>query len=221
MKLSGAESIFNTKPWENAVNADNCYDYAIGDYERFRNVKSTPGDRAGLSYNTFKVTSCSQLRKRILKDNPKTVYHCKNPNTVCKRGYYKIMNFVSPNGGDFHFYKQVRAVKYKVKAGDTVSSLAKFFKIRQSVLKGLKIVPGRDIQFPVNLWAHKQGWGAPPLMTDANGKTMRDPRKANRNYPGLNYSKFCGAFCVKANHAGSGSASRLGLRALPRQNPHL
>jgi hypothetical protein len=212
MKLSGFESFFDLNPWVKSENADNCYDYAIGDYEHYRSVKSTPGDRAGMSSDTLKVSSCKQLRQRILADNPRTVYACSNPNRVCKRGYYKIMNFVAPGGGDFHFYKQVRGVRYKVKTGDTVSSLARYFKVRQSVIPK-RLVPGRTISFPVNLWAHKQGWGAPPLMTDANGKTIRDPRKASRNYPGLNYTKFCGAYCVKANRAGSGSPSLPGLRS--------
>lgn len=215
MRLTGYESIFDTSPWKYAVNSANCYDYAIGDFEVYRKVKSTPGDRAGLSSHSLKVTSCSDLRRRILKDNKKTVYKCSNPSKVCKRGYYKIMNFVSPDGGDFHFYKQNRGVRYKVKSGDTVASLAKFFKVRQSVIKKSgPITPGKTIEFPCNLWSHKRGWGDVPIMTDASGKTIKDPRKSNRKYPGLNYSKFCGAFCVRANRAGSGSLSRPGLASL-------
>lgn len=57
--------------------------------------------------------------------------------------------------------------------------------------------PGRIMTIPVNLWAHKQGFGGGPVIVDASGKTIVDPRKANRNYNGLNYSKFCSAYAVK------------------------
>lgn len=215
MKKSGAEPIFDLNPWKKAVNSDNCYDYAMNDFEKRRSVKSTPGDHARFNPYTLNVRSCSALRKRILADNPKTVYVCKNPNRVCRRGYYKIMNFIVPDGTDFHFYKQVGAVKYKVKTGDTVSKLAKFFRVSEYTIKKTgKLTPGRVITFPVNLWAHKQGWGAPPILVDAKGKTIRDPRKCARNYPGLNYSKFCTAFCVKRDKVYTGARSIPGLRYL-------
>lgn len=212
MKLSGYESVFTLSPWSKSVNADNCYDYAIGDYERYRPAKSTPGERSGMNANSIRVSSCSDLRRRILKDNGKNIYLCKNPNTVCRRGYYKIMNFVTSDGTDFHFYKQVRGVKYKVKTGDTRATLAKFFKVKPSVIPRT-LVPGRIIAFPCNLWAHKRGWGEAPLLTDAKGKTIKDPRKASRKYTGLNYDKFCGAFCIKANKGISGSSSVPGIRS--------
>jgi hypothetical protein len=34
-------------------------------------------------------------------------------------------------------------------------------------------------------------------VTDAKGKVIVDPRKASRDYPGLNYKKYCSSFCVK------------------------
>lgn len=212
MKLSGYESIFSLQPWDKSVNAANCYDYAIGDYERYRPVKSTPGERSGLSPNSIKISSCQDLRRRILKDNGKIIYLCKDPNKVCRRGFYKFMNFVTSDGSDFHFYKQVRGVKYKVKTGDTRASIAKFFRVTQSVLP-TRLIPGRVISFPCNLWAHKRGWGEAPLLVDAKGKTIKDPRKASRKYPGLNYNRFCGAFCIKANKGVSGMRSSPGLRS--------
>ncbi len=211
MKLSGYESIFTLSPWSKSVNAVNCYDYAIGDYERYRSVKSTPGERGGMSPNAIQIKSCADLRRRILKDNGKNIYMCKNPNAVCRRGHYKIMNFVTSDGTDFHFYKQVKAVKYKVKTGDTRAALAKFFRVRPTVVPA-KLVPGKTITLPCNLWAHKRGWGEPPLLVDARGKTIQDPRRASRKYPGLNYNKFCGAFCIKANKGVSGAQSSPGLR---------
>jgi hypothetical protein len=68
------------------------------------------------------------------------------------------------------------------------------------------LVPGKIIEFKCNLWAHKQGWGTRPLLVDASGKTITDPRRANRNYGRLNYSNLCGVFCVRAGKAKSGNA---------------
>ena len=69
--------------------------------------------------------------------------------------------------------------------------------------------PGKVIQFPVKLWSHKQGWATGPVLVDAKGRTIRDPRRADKNYPGLNYSRFCSAYCVKAG-AGRIAMKRLG-----------
>lgn len=211
LPLSGAESIFSVYPWNKGVNSDNCYDYAIGDFEVGRNVKSTPGDRGGLSSNGMNFTTCKGIKKRILADNPKTVYSIRNASAPCRSGYYKIMNFVSPQG-DFHFYKQVKGVKYKVKPGDTCAKIAKFLRVTQATVKkagDMKV--GKTLTIPVNLWAHKQGWGSVPIIVDAKGMTIYDPRRANRNYPGLNYSTFCSAYCVMKDKAVSGKRSKPGL----------
>jgi hypothetical protein len=70
--------------------------------------------------------------------------------------------------------------------------------------------PGRIIEFPCNLWAHKQGWGTRPKIVDAAGETITDPRKCMRNYSaqgGMNYKVLCGVYCVSASGAKSGSNS--------------
>jgi hypothetical protein len=162
------------------------------------------------------------------------------------------MNFVAPNGGDFHWYKQIFRVVYKTRAAstnmlgqrrpaDTVQGLAKFFRVPQNVIRtaykrstrptsanngriatnanrelrslnSLNEKPdpdgtlkaGRLMVIPVKLWAHKQGFGAGPVIVDASGKTIANPRRADRNYGMLNYSKFCSAYCVKC---GAGQAA--------------
>jgi len=65
---------------------------------------------------------------------------------------------------------------------------------------------------PVALWSHKTGWAGGPLIVDASGKTITDPRKADRNYkPGFHYTKFCAAYIVKRGMATTGNnANRLG-----------
>ena len=210
LPLSGSEVVFSVWPWSLNVNADNCYDYAMNDFEKYRNVKSTPGNRARISSNGMNFTTCRGIRRRILSDNPGTVYRCKDSNKVCRKGFYKIMNFVSPQG-DFHFYKQVKGIRYRVKAGDTKAKLAKFFKVPANTLPAL--VPGKTVTIRVNAWAHKQGWGANPIYTDAKGNLIIDPRRSSRNYPGLNYSSFCGAYCVKRNKTASGANSTPGIRS--------
>lgn len=238
LPLSGAEPVFSYMGWGDVgKHRDNCYDYAFGDDHR-RLVKSVPGDRSRKPFPNSNFTNCRGFVKRVLADNPKTVYRCKNPSTVCRRGYYKVMSFVAPTNiygnstGDFHWYKQHKAVRYRIRAGDTVSGLARFFKvspltIKKSLMsqkrplrnddgmiansnmkinmrqKGPLLKPGRVITFPVNAWSHKQGWATGPLMIDASGKLITDPRKANRNY-GYRYSKFCSAFCVKAGRVHTG-----------------
>ena len=211
LPLTGSEAIFSVYPWNKGVNSDNCYDYAIGDFEVGRRVKSTPGDRAGLSANGLNFTTCKGIKKRILSDNPKTVYQIRNASAPCRSGFYKIMNFVSPQG-DFHFYKQVRGVKYKVKPGDTCEKIAKFLRVSPGTVKKAGVLKvGKTLTVPANLWAHKQGWGQVPIIIDAKGLTIYDHRKANRNYPGLNYSTFCSAYCVKKDKAASGKNSKPGL----------
>lgn len=242
LPLSGAEPIFSYMKWGDVGRTrDNCYDYAFGDDHR-RSVKSVPGDRArNRRFPNSDFTNCRGFVKRVLADNPGKVYKCNNPGSVpCKRGYYKVMAFVAPtndygnSGGDFHWYKQHKAVRYRIRSGDTVSGLARFFKVSPLTIKkalmrqkrpvrnddgmiansnmrvnmrqsGPTLIPGRVITFPVNAWSHKQGWATGPLMIDASGKIITDPRRANRDY-GYNYTKFCSAFCVRAGKVHTGKS---------------
>jgi len=237
LPLSGYEPIFKYSVWGDVGrHRDNCYDYAFGDDAKRMN-KSVPGNHSAKRFANSNFTTCKGIAKRVLADNPKNVYRCKNPNTVCKRGFYKVMNFVAPSNvygnstGDFHWYRQNRAVRYKIKAGDTIAGIARFFKvtpytIRKAAVKstapnspndgkiadknirfpqaGPKLKPGKIITFPVNLWSHKQGWATGPLLVDAKNRVITDPRRADRKY-GYNYSKFCSAYCVRAGKVVTGN----------------
>jgi hypothetical protein len=246
MKLSGSEPIFSYMKWGDVGRTrDNCYDYAFGD-DRKRNQKSVPGDRAKKrNFPNTNFTNCRGLVKRVLADNPGKVYRCKNPNTPCKRGYYKVMAFVAPTNdygnstGDFHWYRQNKAVRYRIRAGDTITGLSRFFKVSPLTIKkalgkqkrplrnddgmiansnmkinmrqkGPVLIPGKVITFPINAWSHKQGWATGPLLIDASGKLIKDPRKANRDY-GYNYTKFCSAFCVRAGKVRTGRNGKSNL----------
>jgi len=206
LPLSGSESKFTNRRWgtTKGIGNNNCYAYAVGDYEAYRWQKSIPGDRSGLSNGNHNYTHCTGLPNRVVSDNPTRVYRVK-ANEKCKKGYYKVMMFVSPGRptnyirqGDFHFYKQHGVVEYKVKPGDTIVSVAKFFKVPESRVKRAGTFKvGKRVVFKANVFSHKRGWATGPLLTDAKGKSIMDPRKASRNYPGLNYERYCSSFCVK------------------------
>ena len=93
--------------------------------------------------------------------------------------------------------------------GDVVNSNDELFrldKLNVTHRNTTQLRPGRIIEFPVNLWGHKQGWAGGPLLIDASGKTIVDPRKANLNYhPGFHYSKFCSAWAVRRGVAHTGA----------------
>ena len=247
LPLSGSERTFSWDPWgRSGVNHDNCYDYAFGSFSNRRASKSVPGDRSGMGSNGMTFRNCTGIVKRVLSDNPRSVYHMKAPSARCKSGYYKVMCFVAPSNdfgnstGDFHWYVQNKSVRYKIRTGDTVAKLARFFHVKPSVIiqstkkyknpisntdgkiatlnsnikmrntknnpRSPALAPGKIIEFPVNLWSHKQGWASGPLMIDASGKTIVDPRKSNRSWkPGFHYTKFCSAYGVKRGIAQTGN----------------
>ena len=247
-------------PWgTSGVVHDNCYDYAFGSFSNNRRSKSVPGDRSGLRANGLTFRTCEGIAKRVLADNPGSVYQMKSGDEKPKRGFYKVMCFVAPSNdfgnstGDFHWYKEISAIRYRTRPGDTIDSLSKFFHVTQSVLKdalakakkpvdsddgrvandeqelrvlnrhvkmskGAKLPAGKVIEFPVKLWSHKTGWAGGPLIVDASGKTITDPRKADRNYkPGFHYTKFCSAYGVRLGMAKTGSNSNRNGKA-PRAN---
>jgi LysM repeat protein len=203
--VNGSEIIFQLEPWQTkGRRSNNCYAYAVNDYESFRFQKSVPGASVGRNgFHTY--THCKGLADRVIADNPRKVYKAKAM-SKCRPGFYKIMMVVAPTNkygnrtGDFHFYKQHSKLEHIVKKGDTAASIARQYKVPYSRVlkavgdKGLK--PGRKIRFAVNLFSHKQGWATGPLLKDSCGKLIKDPRWACRKY-GYNYSKYCSSFCVK------------------------
>lgn len=202
---NGSEILFTLEPWETiGKRSNNCYAYAVNDFETFRIQKSVPGSMVGRNgFHTY--THCKGIADRVVADNPKKVYKT-NAMSKCKSGFYKMMMVVAPSNkygnktGDFHFYKQHSKLQHIVKKGDTYASISRLYKIPYSrVLKagaGKLLVPGKKLIIPVNLFSHKQGWATGPLLKDSCGRMIKDPRKACRKY-GYNYSKYCSSFCVK------------------------
>lgn len=204
LPLSGSEVTYDAGNWnfKQAKWNNNCYAYAVNDRKMYRVHKAQPGNVSGMSNNYHSYSSCKGLAKRVISDNPGKIYVCPNYKKPCPAGHYKVMLFVSPVKGhnDFHWYKQHGKVTYKVKVGDTVASIAKFFKVPAKKIKdaaGAKGVrTGVNISFKRNIWSHKRGWGDGPLLTDAKGKVIINPKTASRDYGSLNYKRFCHAFCV-------------------------
>ena len=97
LPTSGSERKFTNRRWGTAtgIGNNNCYAYAVGDYEAYRWQKSIPGDRSGLSNKPNDYTTCAGLPKAVLSDNPGKIYRAK-ANEKCKKGYYKVMMFVCP-----------------------------------------------------------------------------------------------------------------------------
>ena len=62
------------------------------------------------------------------------------------------------------------------------------------------VAPNRDYHYyrynDDNTWSHKPGY-KPSTIYDANNKKIINPQDASRDYGGtLNYSDFCGYFCI-------------------------
>ena len=207
LPINGSEIPYSEEPWRtHGIRSNNCYAYAVNDFETFRVRKSVPGDRSGKSSEYHSYTNCKGLPERVLSDNPGKIYKAK-ATEKCKKDYYKMMMVVAPKNqygtshGDFHFYKQHGKANHVVKQGDTCKSIAEMFDIPVSRIykakganKPLRV--GMKLIFNVNLFSHKRGWATGPLLKDACGKPIRDPRMACRKY-GYDYSKYCCSFCVK------------------------
>lgn len=205
LPLSGGEIKYTRKKWGDpkvGIKNNNCYAYAVNDYETYRSRKSSPGNRTG-EYLT--KIDCKELVKKVLSDNPKKIY-IEKPEKKCKKSHYKIMLFASkckPRNGfncseDFHFYKQHGIVEYKVKEGDTVTKISKFLEISPEKIKPqTPLKKGKILTFKKNLFSHKRGWATGPLLTDSKGKIIKDPRRAGKKYDTLHYDTLCSSFCVK------------------------
>ena len=93
---SGSEREFTYDPWgTTGLNHDNCYDYAFGSFSASRPVKSAPGDRKNIPSTNMNYRSCDGIVKRVLADNPGSVYKMRNPNGKPRPGFYKVMCFVA------------------------------------------------------------------------------------------------------------------------------
>ena len=197
LPLSGTENTFTDVVYGARVGGEdenNCYGFATDRYRDTGHLKLQPGNVSGLN-STGDADSCAYLRDRVLRDNKARGIYISDPKKPCKKGYYRFASMLAP-GNDFHFARQFKDVLYARKAGETLASIAR----RMNVPRGsLAEAPdGLVLVRNANLWAHKQGFGAPPILVDSRGRFITDPRKAAWTYgDGLDYKVSCDLFCIK------------------------
>ena len=176
----------------------NCYSFAFDDPGPVGAPKAQPGDRARLApVLGSSGLKCPVLASRVVRDNPSSVY-LTDPSLPCGKGYYKVALIAAP-GQDFHFLKETRNVVYVSKVKDTRAAIAQTYGVPiEKVRCNERVVPGDKVLIrDIKAWSHKRGFGGTALLTDAAGHPILDPRKANFDYQGLDYTKFCSMFCVK------------------------
>lgn len=188
----------------------NCYAYGLGlkvgkgGYYQHRLYKARPGDKCTQFMNRdMDFTRCEDIVARILCDNPAYVHKVK-PNKIDKYlhmdlgdDYHLMAAYLSPgsppgsfDGTDFHFLR--RTPLYAV--------ANKWNRFKKDTPQ--KAVEQIVEQNPSFLFTHRRGWSSQgPLLVDAKGNIITDPRTADLNYGSVNYSIFCGLFVVETRKA--------------------
>lgn len=200
LPLSGSEITYTDLTYGSprGVGNNNCYAYAIDKYTNSGNRKLQPGN-ISQSPGKLDLGSCAGLKARALADLKDRAYVA-DPDKPCQAGYYKIMSFLDKDN-DYHWYKQHKdaLVRLTPKMRD-LAALARAMGVKPSQVHSPTASPkAGDLVLvkDAKVWSHKQGHATGPLLKDACGKAIRDPRKACRDYGRLNYREYCGALCVK------------------------
>jgi hypothetical protein len=111
------------------------------------------------------------------------------------------MAFLDPST-DYHWYRQHKDVLYKVQDGNSLTAISRKMGVSpDKVMMAHKApTPGQRVLVRnAGLWSHKQGFAGGPKLDDACGRTIKDPRRACRDYGEYNYERFCGAYCVRSD----------------------
>lgn len=208
LPTSGAEPLFSDLVYgtERGRLNNNCYAWALGAYRGSGGIKLQPGNMSRQTTN-LNASSCPFIRDRALDDNMKRGIYLADPRKPCRKGYYKIMAFID-KGKDYHWYKQNGNLLYRVSDGETRQSIARDLGVpASSVVCPTDQLKLGDLVYvrKAGVFSHKQGFATGPLLRDASGRTIPDPRSANRNYGEYNYRTFCGAMCIR-NIASQASA---------------
>lgn len=177
--LTGYEPKETSKHWSNlwCVKGTNCYYYGLNFKDKyickkcFRKCKKTGDSR------------CPTVPRKCTNDKPQ-------PGYACGLGYnegYNCSDMMKrtlwDNPGLYEAKEDEKCLKYYYKAALAVDDNVGYHYWRQN---------------PDGSYSHKQG-SLPPTNLDANGKKIYSVEKANRIYPSLKYSSFCGYFCVPPN----------------------
>lgn len=204
LPLSGSEETFTDAVYgtEKGVKNNNCYAYALGRYANSGGVKLQPGNLsgAGRARPALDLGSCRDLQRRVLQDSRARGVYAAPADAPCRAGFYKVMAFLDANN-DYHWYKQHRDLLVSApRDGATPSNVARNLDVPAGSVQApaARLRRGdRVLVRGAGLWSHKQGFATGPLLKDACGAPIRDPRSACRDYGTYNYRTFCGAFCVR------------------------
>jgi hypothetical protein len=204
LPLSGSEETFTNATYgsRKGKGNNNCYSWAIDDYTNTGAHKLQPGNLSRAN-GELDLGSCDAVVSRAVADLTarKKGYFQRDPAAPCKNGYYKIMAFLAKDN-DFHWYKQHRDALVTWPRGvRTVGELAARLGVDASQVYTPTHAPkpgDRVLIKNAGLWSHKQGFATGPLLKDACGQAISDPRAACRTYSKeLDYKDFCGAMCVR------------------------
>ena len=196
---------------------NNCYGWAIDEYRDDGGRKLQPGNLSDTALES--LASCDQLRDRALADLRGAAYAV-DAGQACRKGYYKVMSFLDP-GDDYHWYKQHRhALVRLTPETPTPAAVAKALGVPLRAVYSPSSAPGPGDMVLVkhaNVWSHKQGFATGPLLRDACGTVIKDPRSACRTYGSLDYTRYCGALCVMARN-GRQAAREAAAAAVARRS---
>jgi hypothetical protein len=201
LPMSGSETTFDNHAFGTPMGKgnNNCYAWAIDDYRTQGGVKLQPGNMARANRG-LDLHSCKDLQRRALADLGGRAYEA-IPEQPCRRGHYKIMGFLDP-GNDYHWYRQHRdsLLRASTKLRNT-AQLARALGVGVDQVHAATKTPRKgDLMLveDTGVWSHKRGFATAPILKDACGKIIKDPRTACRDYGDLNYTEFCGALCVRS-----------------------
>lgn len=185
------------------VRRANCYSASMLDCSGREGHKRQPGETSGMPglYNVG-PKACPALVSRVIRDNPNGVY-LSDPSEQCASGHYKVMMFAgnSADGmsSDYHFWRQARNVRIRIKEQESVNSMAERFGVNPSQVQAPHdpMLPGDVVRVcNAHVFVSKPGLTA-QVMYDSCGKVIKDPRTACRQGGNINYTQLCSSFCVK------------------------
>ena len=174
--LTGSEPSPSDKHWSNkwCVKGTNCYYYGLNKKDR------------DICLRCFK--KCKKTKKGDCPNNPRKCGEDKpQPGESSGFGYNRNYNCKDmmkrtlwDNPGTYEVAENEKCLPYHFKSALAVADDVGYHYWRQN---------------PDGSYSHKQG-SLPPVSVDADGKKIYSVEKANRIYPNLKYSSFCGYFCV-------------------------
>lgn len=151
--------------------------------------------REGHNCYTYFLNKKSRKSYDRCKKEYKTRQYCSRP----QPGYYSNMPSMKKDE-----YNCPIVLKRTLTDNPNIYKSSKTEKCHPEYYKGAIVVaPKRDYHYyrlnDEGQWTHKPGY-KPSTHLDSDNNIITDPEKASRNYGGtLNYSDFCGFYCVPRN----------------------